>query len=488
MMIVLNRDAPEALYRQLFDHFKACILNGELKPGTRLTASRTLAHELNVSRVSVVNAYAALENAGLVISRERRGLFVADKMPVLHSAWLLNDGDFTLSSPSTTHRLTNDQEFPAMINLSTGSLPAEFMPVEAMRQALNTVLDRDAGAALGYEPTEGYKPLRRAIADQLHSLGIRVETEQVLVTGGCQQAIDLAVQSLVPQNGVLLMTDPTYIGLIDIARTRHLKLVTIPWTENGIDLKAVETVIQNRQPHLFYLMTTFHNPTGAVLPMPQRRRLLALAANYHLPILEDGVYDGLAYEGSPLPSLRALDETGLVLYASGFSKTVVPGTRIGYLLSSEQMYTRISRVKQAADVCTPGLNQRAMTELLHTGQLAAHLEGVRHACKRRRDVLLDALTQFTSSTWHWKIPTGGLYIWIELPHTGPTAAELLGKALEVGVDFALGVSFSPDGAWAHHLRVNFTSYSPRILEEGVRRLWKAWLACSDSGFIQYGSG
>ncbi len=475
-MLVLNRDAPEALYQQLFDHFKARILNGELKSGTRLIASRVLARELNISRVSVVNAYAALENAGLVTSRDRRGLFVADKLPVPYSAWLLNDGDFTLSS---THNAATDQEFPTMISLSTGSLPTEFMPVEAMRQALNAVLDRDAGAALGYEPTEGYRPLRRAIADQLYSLGISVEPDQVLVTGGCQQAIDLAVQSIVPQNGILLTTDPTYIGLIDIAQTRRLELVTVPWLEDGIDLNAVEVLIQERQPHLFYLMTTFHNPTGAVLPMLHRRRLLALAERYHLPILEDGVYDGLAYEGPIVPSLRALDEMGLVLYASGFSKIVVPGTRIGYLISSEQLHTRITRVKQAADVCTPGLNQRAMTELLRSGHLSAHLERVRHACKHRRDALLTTLTRFASGKWHWVTPTGGLYVWIELPHDGPTAAHLLQNAVETGVDFALGMSFSPNGAWPYHFRVNFTSYSPRILEEGIRRLWGAWSASTN---------
>jgi GntR family transcriptional regulator/MocR family aminotransferase len=472
-MIPLNRDAPETLYQQLFDYFKAQILNGELKPGIRLPASRALAQELRISRISVVNAYAALENAGLVTSRRRRGLFVAEKLPVLHSGWMLNDGDF---ASANLDKQANGQDYPTLISLSTGSLPADFMPVEALRRALNTVLDRDAGAALGYELTEGYEPLRRAIAGQLHSLGINAKADHVLVTGGCQQAIDLAVQSLVPQNGVLLTTDPTYIGLIDIARTRHLELVTVPWTENGINLDNIEMLIQDRQPHLFYLMTTFHNPTGGVLSLPQRRRLLALAANYHLPILEDGVYDGLAYEGSAVPSLRAMDDKGVVLYASGFSKTVVPGTRIGYLLSSERLSARISRVKQAADVCTPGLNQRAMTELLGSGQLTAHLEGVRHACKRRRDALLAALTRFTGDKWRWTKPPGGLYVWVELPQDGPTAADLLQPARELGVDFAVGTSFSPDGTWPYHMRLNFTSYSPPILEEGVRRLWTAWSA------------
>jgi len=473
-MIVLTRDAPESLQQQLVSHFRALIATGELQPGSRLPASRALAHDLNISRLSVVNAYTALESAGLITGKSRRGIFVADRTATVYTQWPLNDGDFIASD---SHSESNAPDFPAHINLSTGSLPAEFMPVEAMRHALNTVLDRDAGAALGYEPTEGFEPLRRAIANQLYSFGITVEAKQILVTGGCQQAIDLAVQALIPQNGVLLTTDPTYIGLIDIARTRHLQLVTVPWTEHGIDLNVLENIIVEHHPHLFYLMTTFHNPTGGVLPVAQRRKLLRLAEAYHLPILEDGVYDGLGYDGTPIPSLRALDQTGIVLYASGYSKTVVPGTRIGYLICTEQLYTRISQVKRAADVCTPGLNQRAMAELLQNGQLAAHLEKVRHACKYRRDALLNSLERFTNGQWRWIIPTGGLYVWVELPNTGPTAAELLLHANDLGVDFALGTSFSPTGAWPYHMRLNFTSSSPRILGEGVRRLWTAWSIC-----------
>ncbi len=473
-MITLNRDAPETLYQQLFNYFKEQILSGAMKAGKRLPASRVLADELDISRTSVVNAYSALESAGLIIGRERRGLFVVDKLPILYVEWMLSDGDFM---PSAASNVSDSQEFPSLISLSVGSLPVDFMPVEAMRRALNAVLDRDAGAALGYEPTEGYKPLRRAIADHLHSHGMNVKADEVLVTGGCQQAIDLAVQSLVPPNGILLTTDPTYIGLIDIARTRNLELITIPWSDQGIDLTSLEAIIRERHPHLFYLMTTFLNPTGAVLSMQQRRQLLTLAATYQLPILEDGVYDGFDYEDAGLPSLRALDETGLVLYASGFSKTVVPGTRIGYLISSPQLYSRISHVKQAADVCTPGLNQRAMTELLRSGQLNAHLEVVRHACKHRRDALLAALKRHASGTWSWTTPKGGLYVWVEIPATGPTAVELLQKAADLGVDFALGASFSPNAIWPYHLRLNFSSYAPLILEEGIRRLWTAWLAC-----------
>lgn len=470
--IPLQRDSPTPLYQQLFESLRARIQSGEIKAGSRLPSSRVLAQSLGVSRVSVTTAYDRLENAGLVHSKDRRGLYVAHTGHAALSASLpaLFDGDFAANSP----KIGSDLPFPARISFSMGSLPAEFMPVQAMREALNHVLDRDAGAALGYEPTEGYPPLRTAIAESVHGLGIAVTGDQVLVTGGTQQAIDLAVQSIVPPGGVILTTDPTYIGLIDIARARRLSVIAVPYTADGLDFDGLECAIEQHHPSLFYLMTTFHNPTGAVLSTGQRRRLLALSERWQVPILEDGVYDGLSYDGAPGLPLKALDTGDNVLYASGFSKTVVPGTRIGYLISGQRHYGQIVRVKQAADVCTPGLNQRAMTELLRSGALAAHLERVRHACKRRRDAMLAALQREAGETWRWSLPGGGLYLWLELPNGGLNAAELLQSATGLGVDFALGVDFSPTGRWSHHLRLNFTTHAPTVIEEGVRRLWAAY--------------
>jgi GntR family transcriptional regulator of abcA and norABC len=464
---ILTRDSPTPLYQQLHDYLYTLIVNGELAPGSRLPASRLWAERLGIARVSVVTAYEGLITQGVVVSRDRRGLYVADRLPipVTRAALSLQDGDFVDSSPATSQ-----QPFPPLISFSAGSLPAEFMPVAAMREAINRVLDRDAGTALGYEPTEGYPPLRRAIAESVYTVGITASSTQVLVTGGCQQAIDLAVQSLAPTGSAILTTDPTYIGLIDIARARGLDLITIPYTRDGLDFSELTRIVEERQPRLFYVMTTFHNPTGTVLPLSQRRRLLAFARDHHLPILEDGVYDGLAYEGETIQPLKALDSEGVVLYASGFSKTVVPGARIGYLIPPERLYGRIARIKQAADVCTPGLNQRAMAELLTSGALAAHLESVRHACKRRRDALHRSLSENVDRQWRWSVPKGGLYLWVELPSTGVAASDLLARSRGEGVEFALGTDFSTQGRWTHALRLNFTTHPPAVIEEGIRRL------------------
>jgi len=348
-----------------------------------------------------------------------------------------------------------------------------------MRAALNRALDRDITGVLGHEPTEGYPPLRRAIADWVAQLGITVERDEVLITGGCQQAIDLVVQSLVPQNGVILTTDPTYIGLIDIARARGMTLLTVPYSHGELDFERLVNIAAERTPRLFYMMPTFHNPTGAVLPTAARRQLLAWSDAYHIPILEDGVYDGLWYSPNTLQPLKAMDDQGNVLYASGFSKTVAPGSRIGYLLVGERLRSRIIRVKQAADVGTPGLQQRAMADLISSGTLTAHLEKARRACQVRRDALLREW-QRTFSDWQFSIPQGGLYLWATMPTDGPTAAQLAVQAEETGVDFALGADFSPidsqvSGADNRAIRLNFATHPPPIIAEGIRRLKQAYM-------------
>jgi DNA-binding transcriptional MocR family regulator len=464
--ITLRRESSTPLYRQLFEQLQTRILTGELTPGMRLPSARMLSDELHIARISVENAYHALENAGYVLSRDRRGWFVAETVKRSQAgastlAPVLQDGDFVASS--------------APISFSAGNLPAEFMPVAAMRHALNFVLDRDQGDALGYEPTEGYEPLRAAIATHVHQLGIRAKPGQILVTGGCQQAIDLAVQSLVPQGGALLTTDPTYIGLIDIARMRGIELLTVPFEGAGLDFDALDRLIEQKRPHLFYLMTNFHNPTGGILAPEVRRRLLRWAELHQLPLLEDGVYDGLSYMPDvQTQPLRASDDTGIVLYASGFSKTVVPGTRIGYLIAGERYFDRLRGVKQAADVCTPGLNQRAMTVLLENGTLNAHLEWVRRACRQRRDALVTALQPLKAHGWQFAIPAGGLYLWLTLPQTDRDATALLTVARQQHVDFAPGAEFSPLRRWSHSLRLNFTSHAPPVIAEGINRLWRAY--------------
>ncbi len=372
--------------------------------------------------------------------------------------------------------MTRLAQQPGVIAFSGGTPPEEFLPVEALRQALNTVLDRDKAAAVAYEEADGYLPLRISVTEYVTSLGIQCSPEEVLITGGAQQALDLVVQTVLGEGDVIVTGNPTYLGLLDIAHIRRVVPVGVPLDRDGIRIDALERALEDHQPGLIYIAPTYHNPTGTVLPLHRRRQLLSLAARYNVPVLEDAVYHELAYREQPPPPLKALDDCGIVIHASGFSKIVLPGTRIGYLIASGSLRDRLARVKQAADVCTPGLNQRAMQLYLASGQLIGHLNRVRGELRTRCEVACRAAHEYLPAGAEWVEPTGGLYLWVRLPDDGPTAAELYATAVQHGVAYAVGTLFHTNGDGSRYLRINFGANKPQRIVEGFRRLGAAWRA------------
>ncbi len=485
--ISLDRDGEEPIYRQLIRHIKAQIESGNLPAGTRLPASRDLAQQLNISRISVVNAYAELRAEGFLSAHAGRGTFIAGENGNGSGGHSSNGNGSSstnaLEAPTTPDRSIREMMRMArkagVISFAQGSPPAEFFPVQHLRDALNTILERDGARALGYEIAEGYMPLRQAVRDYVSALGIRCSADQVLITGGTQQALDLVVQALLSEGDQLVTESPTYLGMIDIARTRRVQIQGIAMDDDGIRLDMLENFILDNHPKLIYVTPSFHNPTGMVMPLHRRRQLLNLANQYHIPVLEDGVYHELRFEGEAVPPLKALDETGIVIHASGFTKMLLPGVRVGYLITDSNHYERLVRVKQAADISTSSLNQRAIHLLLERGVLAQQLERNNRELKRRRDAALTAAVQHLPPGTKWNIPQGGLYLWAQLPKTGPTAAELYITAVQTGAAYAIGTVFYTNGCGSHRIRLNYGAQRPAEIEEGFKRLGRAWreLAC-----------
>jgi GntR family transcriptional regulator/MocR family aminotransferase len=471
-LITLDHDSQEPIYRQLVRQIVQQIGEGLLPPGTRLPATRDLARELGIARIGVVAAYEELKAGGYIDAHVGRGTFVAERMPMPGESAAALTGAARPAGASLRDLLALAAR-PGVIDFSQGTPAESFLPVDLIRQAINAVLERDGASALAYEDTVGYPPLREAVAAMVARLGIRVDAGDVLITGGCQQALDLAVQALLNPGDVLLTTNPTYAGMLEIAQARGVTAIGATVDAEGMQTDQLEALIIEHRARLLYVAPTYHNPTGTVMPLHRRRRLLDVAARYHLPVLEDGVYEDLTYAGDPPPPLKALDEHDLVLYASSFSKVLMPGMRIGYLLANERLYGRLARVKGAADICTPALNQRAIHLALAGGQIAGHLAQVQAMCRIRRAAMLDALAAFLPQA-SWIEPGGGLYLWVELPHDGPTAAELYLHAVQMGAAFAPGPLFFTDGAGAYHLRLNMIAYAPEMITEGVRRLGAAW--------------
>ena len=481
LTVTLDRDAEEPIYRQLIRTIRMQIESGVLSAGARLPASRDLARQLNISRISVVNAYAELRAEGFLSAHAGRGTFVAkDNGKPVHEA---SKDISTVTENQSPDRSLRDMmrlgRKSSVISFSMGSPPTEFFPVANLKDAINTVIDRDGAAALNYEVPEGYGPLRAAVRDYVSALGIQVNTSNVIITGGTQQALDLVIQALLSEGDTVVTENPTYIGMIDIARTRRVQVHGIATDDEGIRLDHLENYLIDTKPRLIYVMPSFQNPTAHVMPLHRRRQLLNLANDYNVPVLEDGVYHEFRFEGDAIPPLKALDETGIVIHASGYTKMLLPGIRIGYLITSPQHYQRLVRVKQAADISTSGLNQRVIHLMLQRGTLSGQLERNNRELLRRRDVALEAAEEYFPPGTHWNVPEGGLILWAELPHTGPTAAELYISAVQAGVSYAIGNVFYTNGGGNYKMRLNYGAHSPEDIVEGFKRLGRAWreLAC-----------
>lgn len=475
LSINLDRDGEEPIYRQLIRNVKMQIESGSLTAGTRLPASRDLARQLNISRISVVNAYAELRAEGYLSAHAGRGTFVAKEATTSNGHAAAPELNEDTTTPDRSLRdMMRLARRPGVINFSQGAPPSEFFPVHHVRDALNAVLDRDGAQVLAYEEPQGYAPLRVAVRDYVSALGIRCHADQVMITGGAQQALDMVIQAVLTDGDVIVTSNPTYLGLLDIARTRRMQVHGIPTDDDGMRIDLLENYLLENAPSMIYVMPSFQNPTGATMPLHRRRQLLNLAQEHRIPVLEDGVYHEMRFEGETLPPLKALDETGVVLHVSAFTKMMLPGLRIGYIIADSKHFERLVRVKQAADISTPGLNQRAVHWMLERGVLAHQLESNNAELRRRRDVALSAAEKYFPPGTHWRAPQGGMYLWVELPRKGPTASELFITAIQMDVGYAIGNLFYTNNCGSYRIRLNYGIHQPDIIYEGFRRLGRAW--------------
>jgi DNA-binding transcriptional MocR family regulator len=484
MFIQLTRQSGRPLYLQVADQLRTKIENGELAPNSRLPASRVLAKKLGVNRITIVNAYAELETEGLVVTRIGSGTYVATGQDgFLSSSEVISPSPWPGPLPpprqwNASQMLTEMMRLahqPGVISFANGAPASEFLPVNEFRRALNEVLRRDGAAALQYEEAVGYLPLRETIANYLHQQNVQVNSNDILITAGCQQALDMTLRVLARgDNSVLVVEDPCYLGLLDLITARRITPVGVSLDEYGLQTDRLEQVILRYRPRLIYVTPTFHNPTGATLPLERRQALLEVATRYGIPILEDTTYDELCYEGKKLPTLKSMDTADLVFLAGGFSKILAPGIRIGYLAVPSYLRERLIATKQTIDLLTSPLNQRALHAYLQSGHFAQHLQQVRTAYQERRNAMLAAVEKHFPTEASWHCPQGGMYLWVKMPAPGPTATDLYLTAINYNVAFAVGSVFSASGSFSHALRLSFVTHTPQEIVEGIRRLGKAW--------------
>jgi 2-aminoadipate transaminase len=379
---------------------------------------------------------------------------------------------------SAVRELLKLTEHPEMISFA-GGLPApDVFPVDRFQEACQTVLGQHGSQALQYSTTEGYRPLREMIARHTARYGICVEPENILITSGSQQALDLIGKIFINPGDRLLVEKPTYVGALQAWHAYQAEYLTVPLDAEGLQTDDLEAALR-AGPKFLYVLPNFHNPAGVTLTLQRRQRVVELADRYGVPLIEDDPYGQLRYGGEHLPPLVVLDGqlqgrdgtpySGNVLYLCTFSKTLAPGIRLGWVVAPAEVIQRLVQAKQGADLHTSTLTQMLAFEVARGGFLDRHVRFIRTVYRERRDAMLAALQHYFPDSVHWTTPQGGLFLWVTLPES-MDAAELLQAAIAEHVAFVPGSAFFADGTGRNTFRLNFSNASPARIHQGIKCL------------------
>ncbi|MGA2111965.1 MAG: PLP-dependent aminotransferase family protein [Anaerolineales bacterium] len=379
---------------------------------------------------------------------------------------------------SAIRELLKLTEQPDLISFAGGLPGPDVFPVAEIGEAAQRVL-RDSGPqSLQYGPTEGHLPLREMIVRHSARYGLDSTAENVLITSGSQQALDLLGRIFINRGDRILVESPTYLGALQAWSAYGAEYVPVPMDEDGMVTDALEEALR-AGPKFIYVLPNFQNPTGVTLSLERRNALIRLADQYGVPIIEDDPYGQLRFEGDHLPPLVTLDGEfrtngdhcyrGNVIYLSTFSKVLAPGLRLAWVVAPAEVVRKLVQAKQGADLHSSTFGQYLAYEVARGGFLDRHVRLIRQVYRRRRDVMLQAMESNFPKGVRWTKPKGGLFLWGVLPE-GLSSADILRSALEQKVAFVPGGPFFPKGGGENTMRLNFSYASEDRILEGIRRL------------------
>lgn len=365
-------------------------------------------------------------------------------------------------------------ERPEVISLAGGLPDTSTFPPGQFGELMHGVATESLARALQYGPTEGMRDVKDAIVEVMAAEGTLVDPDDILVTTGGQQVIDLVCKTLVNPGDVIIAEAPTYPGAVPTFSSYQADVRQIEMDADGMRIDVLEEVLaeldrEGRRPKFIYTIPNFHNPGGVTMSLPRRQRLVQVARERELLILEDNPYGLLRYEGEPLPTLRSLDGGDFVISLGTFSKILSPGIRIGWAVAPRPVLQKMNIGKQGSDLCSSSLSQVFIAEYFANGRWTDYLDSLKQLYRRRRDVMLDALAEHLPQDASWTRPQGGLFLWATLPDEIDTT-DLLARALSRNVAFVPGRAAFLDGRGGSSMRLNFSGSSDDDIREGVRRI------------------
>ena len=378
---------------------------------------------------------------------------------------------------SAIRELLKLTEQPDVISFAGGMPAPEVFPVEEIREACNKVLREQGGLALQYGSTEGYLPLREMIARHTAHIGIEVTPENILITSGSQQALDLLGKIFVNRGDRVLVESPTYLGALQALNAYGAEYISVRADDDGMVTDELVGAFR-AGPKFIYVLPNFQNPTGVTLSLERRKQLVQLADHYGVPIIEDDPYGQLRFEGNHLPAVEVLDcryrpvnggYSGNVIYLSTFSKILAPGLRLAWVIAPTEVIHKLTLAKQGADLHTATFNQIVAYEVGRGGFIDNYVKHINDVYRERRDVMMEALEEHMPDGVRWTHPLGGLFLWATLPEY-MNSDEMFAEAVAKKVAFVPGGSFHANGGGKNTMRLNFSYEKPEKINEGIGRL------------------
>jgi len=460
-------------YVQVRNQLREQILHGDLPGGSRLPPERALAQSLGISRTTVVSAYAELKAEGLVEGHVGRGTIVVggaawmDAQPIAWPAHFSGLGRRIARYAQPTELLSlRLNAHPVTVSFAPGLPDPALLPPERLRQAWEAVVGRLGAAAVGTCPVQGTLAVREVIAERARERGVAVSPEGIAVVNGSQHGLDLLLRLLVEPGDTVLVEIPTYFGALQCFQSWGVRIIGVPVDQAGMDVERVELLLARYRPRFIYTVPTYQNPTGATMSLARRERLLALAQQYQVPIVEDDPFGDLYFDEPPPPPIKALDRYGHVLYLGTFSKNLAPGLRVGWLIAPSPVVERAALLNGLAELHPNTVGQHLVVEFAQRGWLEEQIGQARATYSARCRAMDAALKRHRLPGMRWTMPEGGLFLWLQLPER-VSAQDLLAETAQQGVVFLPGSLMYPGDGPRNVCRLNFSIPDQKAIERGI---------------------
>jgi GntR family transcriptional regulator of abcA and norABC len=463
--LMATEDA-KLLFKQVYDYIVTRIDRGEWKAHDKLPSIRLLALELRFHRLTVFRAYQMLKLNGKAYVKEKSGYYVSpgdlEQMPSDHT-----EIRPISASSNMKNYLSEIQRVPAVYQFSQALIDPNLLPNLYLSEYVKKVFDIYPKLMGTYSSVQGDEELREALCHYLvQHIRVQLTANELLITTGAQQAIDLLSRLFIRPLDAILVERPSYSAALDIFRQQGARFLPVDISPDGYDLEKVELLMKQYKPRFFYMNPTFHNPTGYTVPSAQRKLLVELAERYRCLLIEDDAFHEMYFEGAPPPPLFTYDTEGWVVYLRSFSKYVAPGLRICAVIGRKSVIEPLITAKSLADNGSPLVNQKIFLHYFESERLRKHLVKLRIALQIRRDIMEKELA---TANWRWVSPNGGLNLWVELPNE-ISVERLLKESVQQSVSFVPGTIFDPLGEMQSWIRLSYSFINEGQLRDGVRRL------------------